>query len=420
MRIWWVNQFAVPPSEAGGTRHFTLVRELIDRGHDVTIVASSFNYLTREKASQGRSRACFEKVVDGVPFVWLRAPAYRQNSFSRLWNMIVFSGRLWTNRGVRGRARPDLIIGSSPHLLAAFAAARLAKRFRVPFVLEVRDLWPQTLIDFGKASPRHPLVRILESIERYLYRSASRIITLLPGAAEYITTKCSGAADKIVWIPNGVDFSLFPSLRSVAEDGVFTVMYAGSHGTANGLDSIVDTAAILQEKTVQEETVQETEAGRVEFRLIGGGPEKSRLRRRTEKEGIRNVRFDGPMPKNQMYRAMLEADAFIVTLRDCALYRWGMSLNKLFDYLAMGRPVVFGADLVENPVTAAGAGITVPPEDSRAMADAVASLRAMSEGERSEMGRRGRDYVEQNHDLRGSAATLEEMLEQALGTVLSS
>ncbi len=249
MNLWIVNHYAIPPQRAGGTRHYTLAKELIRRGYRVTIIASSFDHATRREAHLAPGEPFKLEVIESVPFLWLRTPPYAGNSVARIWNMTVFAYRVWRSAGEALLGKPDVVIGSSPHPFAALAAERLATRFRVPFVLEVRDLWPQTLIDLGGFSPRHPFILLLESIERYLYRKASRIITLLPGAGEHIREK-GGDLSRVVWIPNGIDLELSPSPQPPRLNQVFTIMYAGAHGLANGLDLVLDVAALLEEGRV--------------------------------------------------------------------------------------------------------------------------------------------------------------------------
>jgi glycosyltransferase involved in cell wall biosynthesis len=298
--------------------------------------------------------------------------------------------------------KPDIVIGSSLTLFAAFAAERLARRLDVPFVLEIRDLWPQTLIDMGMR-PRHPAVIGFGMIERYLYRNADKIVTLLPNASKYMVPRGARSND-ITWIPNGVDMERMPFPQVPTPHDVFTVMYAGSHGLSDALDSVLDAASILN-----------TEApGRFCFRFIGNGPNKRELRRRVETEGIAKVMFDEPVPRQQVFSTLQSADAFIITARKTDLYRYGISPNKLHEYMAAARPTIFAGNSHNNPIAEASAGITVAPEDSRAIATAVKTLAAMSNDERWNMGLRARRYIEEHHNFTGLASRLERVLQSAL------
>jgi len=396
MNLWLVNHYAILPQQAGGTRHYTLVRELVKRGHQVTIIASSFDHTTRKELHILDGAPSRLEVVDGVRFLWLRTPPYEGNSAQRLWNMMVFARKVLGLRAADLSGPPDVILGSSPHLFAAWAAERLARRYRVPFVLEVRDLWPQSLVDLGSFSEGHPFIRWLEYIERGLYRRARHVITLLPGAKEHIAQK-GGHPDRITWIPNGIDADSLPLPEPPTPKDAFELMYAGTHGLANGLQVVLEAAEKLQDRPVR-------------FRLVGDGPDKPRLMAMAEEKGLKNVVFEPPVPKSQIPGLLREADAFLMVLRDSPVFRWGVSPNKLFDYMAAARPVIFSVNTPLNPVAVAGAGITVPAEDADALAEAALELSATSPEERWQMGLRGRKYVEENHNLNLLANKLELVL----------
>lgn len=403
MRVWLVNHHAVPPSEPGGIRHYALARQLIRNGNEVTVIASSFNHATGKEISCAHGKLRTFEQFGEVPFLLLCVPAYHSH-LSRLWNMFVFAFELWLGLGVRTMDKPDIVIGSSLTLFAAFAAERLARRMRVPFVLEIRDLWPQTLIDMGMR-PHHPAVVGFGMIERYLYRNSDKIVTLLPNASEYIALR-GGRSKDITWIPNGVDLEMMTFPCAPSPRDVFTVLYAGSHGLSDALDSVLDAAAILNERA----------PGLFCFRMVGDGPDKPRLCRRVEMENIANVRFDPPVPKREVFSLLQEADAFIITAKKTDLYRYGISPNKLHEYMAAGRPTIFAGSSHNDPVAEATAGITVAPEDSAAIAAAAESLAAMSIDERWNMGVRARRYVEERHDFSGLSRRLEEVLQSALAS----
>lgn len=396
-----INHYALPPSEPGGTRHYALARQLNRAGHDVTVIASSFSHATRQQLSCTRGRKSCVEQVDGVRFLFLHVPEHGGN-VSRLWNMFVFAFRLWLGTRTRALPEPDVIIGSSLTLFAALAAERLARRRKVPFVLEIRDLWPQTLIDMGMSS-LHPAVILFGIIEKYLYRHADQIITLLPNSANHMITR--GARRELIsCIPNGVDMEMVPAPGPPRADGAFTVMYAGSHGLSDALDTVLDAAAILHKEA----------PGRFCFRFIGDGPSKDALRRRAEREHLDNVAFERPLPKLVLLSRLPEADAFILSAKRTDLYQNGISPNKLCEYMAAARPTIVAADTANNPVADADGGITLAPEDPAAMAEAIKSLAAMPIEERRQMGMRARWYVQENYSFTVLARRLEQVLESAL------
>ncbi len=408
MNIWIFNHYAITPDMPGGTRHYDLGRELVKRGNQVVIFASSFHhYLHREMRLKASEQWKVED-VDGVTFVWVRTPSYWWNDRSRMRNMVVFMLRAWwLGRKLPKLApkigKPDVIIGSSPHLLTPLAAYRVARHHQAKFIMEVRDLWPQTIIDMGELSLRSPITKALQALEKFLYHRAERIITLLPLAYEYITG-CGIPREKIVWIPNGIDLDRFDStLIPEAKHESFQVMYLGAHGQANALDVLLQAAEMTQAQGDPE----------IRFVLIGDGPKKPQLMELARQMELTNVEFHNPVPKDEVSKVLQEADAFVFNLEKTEVFRYGISSNKLFDYMAAARPVIFSVQSSNNPVEEAQCGLTVPPRDPQALADAVIKLYQMPQEEREAMGRRGREYVEKYHAIPVLAEELIRCLEGA-------
>lgn len=401
MNVWWIHSAALPPTEAGGTRHYSFARELIEQGHDVAVVTASFHYVRREELRLEPGEDYRLEIVERVPFLWIRTPPYQHRKIRRVWSWFVFAARLWKGTGLEALAQPDLIIGSSPYPFAALAAESIARRYGVPFILEIRDLWPETVIRLGEVSRWHPFILALELIERHLYRTAEHIITVLPRGKDYMVTK-GAHRERVSWIPNAVDLRMVPEPRPASEEGALTIMYAGSHGASNCLDLLLDAAVILQDDGWND---------RVRFHLVGHGPAKPQLVARVERDGLENVRFSDAVPKKQVYDVLSTADAFVLLLADSPLYQWGASPQKLFDYMAAGRPILLGSSSSWNPVGEAGCGVTFSPEDPPAVARAAKKLASLSPKERSSMGERARRYVQEHHDLSVLARRLEALLQ---------
>ena len=407
MNIWIFNHYAVTPDMPGGTRHYDLARELVKRGHQVTIIASSFHHGRHQEIRLAFGERWKVENVDGVKFAWIKTFPYQRNDWHRVLSMVSYMLRAWRiGRRLPKLSpeieKPDVIIGSSVHLLAVLAAYWVAKRYRARFIMEVRDLWPQTIIDMGEMSERNPIVKTLQFLERFLYRRAERIITLLPLAYEYITS-CGVPQEKIVWVPNGVDLNRFEEIKSRnSSNNDFKVIYLGAHGQANALDVLLEAAKIVQERGCQE----------IEFILIGDGPEKSRLVKRAKGLELRNVKFRDSVPKSKVPKVLEEADVTVFILNDLSLYRYGISLNKLFDYLAAKKPLILAGDPVNNPVREVDCGLTVPSRNPEALSEAIIELSRMPKEEREAMGRRGREYVEKYHSIPVLADKLIECITQ--------
>jgi glycosyltransferase involved in cell wall biosynthesis len=399
MRIWILNHYALPPDRAGGTRHYEFGRLMAARGHDVTIFASSFNHFSQREERLPAGERLRVQLIDGVRFVWIRTTPYQRNDRRRMLNMASYAA------GVLGAQhrfpRPDVVVGSCVHPMAVAAAALIGTVRRAPFVFEVRDLWPQTLIDMGALAGRGAAARMLRAAERFLYHRARLVISLLPGAAEYITA--SGVPkEKIIFIPNGIaqltpappgpaTSALADRIRALRASGSLVAGYVGSHGAANGVDVLVRAAAVLRDRG----------AGHIALVLVGDGPDKQRCEQLAAGLGLGDDRvlFAPPVPKREV-PALLEAlDVTLFPLRDVPVFRYGLSSNKLFDYLASGRPVISATGLTDNPVRASGGGICVRPEAPEAVADALAELAAAGPQARRQLGEQGQAWVYRHHDM---------------------
>lgn len=407
-QVWILNHYAAEPGGVGGTRHFHLAEGLPRYGWSASIIASSV------ELNSGRQRLSPEEMrrlddCGGVKFLWVRVPEYTGNGGGRMLNMLAYSLRVLLPSYTRELPRPDVVVGSSVHPIAALSGALLARRFAVPFVFEVRDLWPQTLIDLGRLKSNSLVAKAMAWLERWLYRRADKIIVLLPRAVDYIGP-LGIDTDKIVWIPNGVDLSLFSRGNEQAADrnDEMTLMYFGAHGQANALETLVDAMAQVRERAPERS---------IRLRLIGDGPAKAELISRASRLGLDEtiIVFEAPVPKHRIPALAAEADAFVLSVLDRpALYRYGISMNKLFDYLAAERPVIIASAAVNNPVEDAQCGLTVRPDDPDALAGAIIMMAALPVAERRAMGERGRRHVEDNYGYQRLAARLSAVLDDCM------
>ena len=400
-RLLWVNHFAVTRDMGGGTRHVELGRELTTLGWDVTLAASDFHlhhraYMRRTGPSD---RAPVRETVDTVNIEWLWAAPYTRNNPRRVWNWLSF-GRSLLADDLRGEA-PDVVIGSTPHLFAAEAARRLAHRHRVPFVLEVRDLWPESLAVGGRI--HGPGYWLLWMLARALYRSARHIIVLAHGVEEHLR-RIGVPSSRITVVPNGVDVSAYNGTRPPPRD-TLRLAYAGAHGPANGLETVLDAASLLRDDA------------RVSFLFIGDGPSKESLRARARQLQLDRVEFATPVPKTDMPRVLAECDAGLMVLKDVPLFSYGVSPNKLFDYWGATLPVVCNVPgEVGGWVRSSSGGVQTRDASAAALAEGIRRLLALSPDERRSMGERGRAWVAREHDRPVLAARLDAALRPLLSS----
>ncbi len=408
MDIWIFNHYAVSPDMPGGTRHYDFAKELVKRGYKVTIFASSFHYSQHKELKLTEKEKYKIENIDGVNFVWLKTFSYQKNDWRRVLNMLSYLHRVYglgreitkINKNV---TKPDIIVGSSVHLLAVLAAYWLSKYYKAKFIMEVRDLWPQTLVDMGRLKESNLLVKILRYLEKYLYKRAKKIIVLIPFAEKYISL-LGVKKNKIVWIPNGVDLERFKNIKRNKVDDQFEVMYLGAHGQANALNIILDAVKIIQDKGYRN----------IKSMFIGDGSEKKNLIKYKDKLGLRDVKFHPTVAKEIISTILNEADVLIFNLKKTEVYKYGISSNKLFDYMMAGKPIVFSVNAGSDLVKEAKCGISIPPEKPDFMATAIIKLYQMSSEERKKMGQRGREYVEKYHSITLLVDKLEKVIREVI------
>ena len=377
--LWLINQFANTPELPGHTRQYEVAAGLVSKGWQVNMFASDFNLTQRKYRHLRFPQLWCNQRLAGIRWTWLWVSPYSQNNWKRLLNMLSFCFHLALRLGpaamlgrLTGRA-PDVILASSPQLPAAFTCLWIARLLRIPFVLEVRDLWPQVLIDQGGKSRGSPLVLLLAWMESLLYRHASTVVVLAKGAEPFVRQR---GAKKTAWLPNGPDLDLFAPRPLLPDRSVFTVIYAGAHGAANDLENVVSAARWLEQQHQP-----------VRIRFVGDGPEKKSLIRLAQ--DLKSVAFEAPVPKSQMPDLMAEADAILLSLKDVPLFRYGVSPNKLYDAYALGRPVISTvAGSINAEVEEHHLGVTAPPSDPQALAEAIQRLMEIPNSERQAMARR--------------------------------
>lgn len=403
-----VNHHAITPDMPGGTRHFDLARQLVQKGHDVTIIASSFHYsLLREMRDFG-SASRLEEELDGVKFVWMKTPEYNSNGFERIKNMrrFVKGFRTWAKEQTE---LPDVIIGSTVHPFAALAAGKFARKKSIPFIFEIRDLWPQTMIDMGQWSAKHPAAILFKRIERKTVKMAKAVIALSPLTAEYLQIQYGFKNTHL--IPNGIDLeqfeargaeleNLLPSYQKLDDlkknDG-FVAMFTGAIVNSNNVGLMLDAAKLLREKGQD----------KIQLALVGRGQEIEAMKVSAAEAGLNNFHFVEPVPKDQVPHLLKRADALLLVQGKVL---WG-SMNKLFDYLASRKPVVVAVDADHNaPLRKMPGCISLDSNTPENLATALIELSTQNEAERNSFGDAGYAIVQSDHNIAELANELESVL----------
>lgn len=399
---YWINQFAAAPDIPGGTRHFEFAQRLGQIGVPIEVVAADVNLATRRytRRDSARDRRRIREDIDGVPFCWLHTLTYESNDWRRSVGMLRFAQSVFSYLRTVPVDPDTVFLGSTPTLFAALAAERAARLRGVRFVLEVRDLWPESLVEM--TGREGATARILRRIADYLYRRADRIIVFTERNRDAIRAR--GVPDeRFAYVPNSVDLERFavdaPARLDVPDDAIVAV-YAGAHGPANDLDTALEAAERLRGQSP------------VHLLLVGDGTEKQRLRASAAERGLDNVTFLDPVPKQQIPALFSRCHIGLLTLKDLPLFRYGVSPNKLFDYLAAGLPVVtnVGGDCA-HIVTEAGAGFVAEPGSAEALAGALERAARANPDERRRLGAAGRAYVGEHYSRDKLVHRLAEVLE---------
>jgi colanic acid biosynthesis glycosyl transferase WcaI len=390
VKILYVSQYFPPEMGAPAARASELARHWARLGHNVTILTGFPNHPTGVVPEEWRSRLrrlhCTE-IVDGVRVVrtWLWALPNRQ-AHERIRNYASFC----LSAAVSGLAlpKPDVVIATSPQLLCALAGWWLAFWKRVPFVFEVRDLWPESLVAVGAGSEGSLLHRTLSAIAEFLYRRANRIVVVAPAFKDHLMRYWAVPETKISIVENGVEADMFrldPAAVAIRKqlkvEDRFLICYIGTMGNAHGLETLI---------TAAEELKTALSSGM--FLLIGEGAEKERIMELAASHGLTNILFLGQQPRERIPAYVSAADICLVMLKKSELFKTVIP-TKLLEYMACERPVIVAVDgQARQIVEEAGGGVFVEPEDSHAMVESIVDLAANPE-RRQAMGARGRQYI---------------------------
>lgn len=392
MRILYVDHYVGSLSMGMEFRPYYLAREWQKLGHSVRLVGADYSHLRIKQPEVVKDFAVQE--MDGEEFQWIKTVRYDGNGSKRAISIFQFVIKLWLAAGrIASEYKPDVVISSSTYPLDAYACSRIAKKAKAKYIHEAHDMWPATLTEMGGMSEKHPFIKVIAKAEKYAYRKPDKVVSVLPATLQHMLDCGLRSPNMFSYIPNGIVPEDWDEPEELSAEhqvgfdklkGKFIVGYLGGHALTNALYTFIDAAAELRDDPD------------IVFVLVGKGVEKQKLMDWVEKEGLTNVVFFPPVKKKQVPITLGKMDALYIGAAACPLYRYGISMNKLYDYMMAGKPIIYGISAANNEVDEAQCGMTIEPESPQDLVKAVRRLKEMTPVERNEFGYRGKSWVLEN------------------------
>ena len=399
MRILLIHQYFLEKSDSGGSRFNEMTKTWSDLGHEVTVLAGMVHYATGKKPQLYKRKFTykdlqFHKNVDVIRCHV--SESYNVNFLGRLWAYFSFVFSSIYAGLFKTKGKYDVILVTSPPLFVGITAYVLSLFKRIPFVFEIRDLWPESAIDTGVLKNKM-IIRFAYWFESFIYKRAKLINVLTPAFRDKLIQDKKVPKERVIFIPNAADFSLankiqeddnFDSVKFKDNLGLadkFVITYVGAHGVANHLIQLIDAAEKLKDTSVV-------------FQLIGAGMQKEILKEEVNKRKLKNVIFRNPVPKEEVFKYILASDVGTSVLKRVDTFKTIYS-NKTFDYMSCEKPILLAIDGVSRElIEKSESGIYVEPENTKSIINGIKVLLSMSDKELSLMGKAGYEYSKKHFD----------------------
>ncbi len=406
MKILLINHYAGSSEHGMEFRPYNFAKEWLKIGHDVKIVSASYSHLRRKNEEfSGLSK---NYVIGGVNYFWIKTNKYTGNGLARGLSMLSFVSQIILfYKSITKGFKPDVVIASSTYPLDIYAAEFIAKKYGAKLLFEVHDIWPLTPKELGNLSENHPFIKSLQFAEDRAYRVSDVVVSMLPCAKEHMVGR-GMVASKFKHVPNGISLpdwstkAFVPSehrtvLNDLKNNNKFIFGYAGGHAISNALDVVIKAAKRIN-------------ADDIAIVLVGDGVEKDNLQSLAKLLKVANVHFLPSVSKSQIPDLLSYFDACLISWNKSPLYRFGVSPNKVFDYMMAKKPIVQALDAGNDIVKDASCGISIEPLDDSAMAEAFTKMAKMAPQTLNFMGENGYGYVTNNHDVAKLAKYFESLM----------
>lgn len=388
MNILLINHYAGSPQLGMEFRPYYMAQEWIKLGHRVLIVGGSYSHLRKAQPQLN------EEIINGICYRWVKVNSYRGNGIERIVSVFTFVTKLYFFfKKYLQNFQPDIVIASSTYPLDIYPACRIAYHYKAKLVYEVHDLWPLSPMQIGGYSKYHPFIMLMQKAENDCYKYCDKVVSLLSNALTHM--KEHGLAeDKFIYVPNGFVMEEWNEcvelngihlkvINDLHKEGFYILGYAGGHALSNALDYLLDAMKLVKNK-------------KVICLLVGKGQEKARLEERVKAEHINNVLFLNPVAKVEIPSLLAQMDGLYIGWENNPLYQYGISPNKLIDYMMSGTPIIHSVNSTTDWVKEAGCGISVEAENVKAIAEAIDDLFSDNYSLYKAKGVLGRKYAMKN------------------------
>ena len=382
MNIWIFNHYAQGADLPGGTRHFDLAKQLKSKGHNVTIFAAGFHYTLLKETVEYNDRGYKIEVKEGIQFVWVKTYSYKKNDLKRMINIISFAWKLNFLIPKINLETPDLIIGSTVHPFASLIASQFSKIYKVPFIFEIRDLWPQTFIDMNLWSKNSIKSKVFKYIEKVTVKRSDRIIVLSPLTIKYLNNEYGYEKNRILLLPNGINDNFLLPINQEFKDKI-NITYLGGIDKVHGLEFLIQLADQLKDTNI-------------EFNIYGDGKERTNLESMVNEKKLLNVHFKGSVPKVEVPETLSKANLLFVSTSN-VLYG---SENKLYEYMATGKPIVVATTGEHNnPIKNIDCGVSLDRENINKASNDLIEFINVNKNNFVNIGENGQNYVKENRRM---------------------
>ncbi|MDO6563993.1 glycosyltransferase family 4 protein [Amphritea sp. 1_MG-2023] len=396
MSIWYLHHYAGHPKVGMSYRPYYLARAMKDLHQEMVVFSASFHHLKINECSQ-KDRIVLE-YVDGIPYCWIKTRAYSGNGFGRIINMFQFAFILLLINPVKqlGLTKPRHIIVSSAHPFHILAGWLYAKRYKASLSFEIRDIWPLSIIELLGISRFHPLCVLIKIFEKFAFIVSDRIISVLPNAWPYLERNGVKPND-FFYLPNGTlevddsesyalkeeDDLVLKAMEKIIDSYPKVIFYGGGHGVPNNLELLIEAMRYVPSKYA--------------LVLVGDGQLKPKLKALAQSYKLRNVFFLDKVSKSAIMLLIRMSEICIISAHKTPLYQYGVSMNKLFDYMLESKPVLFAIDSPNSVIEKSKCGIVLASENAIDVAEGIKDMLELPDENLLNMGERGRDFVLKNH-----------------------